>query len=105
MTWVQMGRGNVDIDSYVRQFIDLCPGKPLSLESILLGPRIFPYHDPAFWEPYRQVRAWEFERYLQIADRGKPYKDEPWESKDQAQREREALDESLMYLKKLVGRT
>ena len=30
VTWVQMGRGNVDIDSYVRKYVELCPGKALS---------------------------------------------------------------------------
>jgi sugar phosphate isomerase/epimerase len=103
VTWVQMGRGNVDIDSYVRKYVELCPGKPLSLESILLGPRIFPYREPNFWEPYRQARAWEFVRYLAIAERGKPYKDEPWEAGNEAERERQALEESLAYTKKLVA--
>jgi sugar phosphate isomerase/epimerase len=103
VTWVQMGRGNVDIDSYVRKFITLCPGKPLSLESIVFGPRKLPYRDRAFWEPYRNTPAWEFERFLEIAQRGKPYRDEPWETPDEATREREALDESLAYIKKLVS--
>lgn len=103
VTWVQMGRGNVDIDSYVRKYVELCPGKALSMESILLGPRIFAYRDPSFWEPYREVRAWEFERYLAIADRGKPYKEEPWEAANEAERERVALEESLAYTKKLVA--
>lgn len=105
VTWVQMGRGNVDIDSYVRKYVELCPGKALSMESILLGPRILPYRESSFWENYRETPAWEFERYLEIAERGKPYKDEPWEAADEAERERRALDESLGYTKKLLGLT
>lgn len=103
VTWVQMGRGNVDIDSYVRKYVELCPGKALSLESIVFGPKILPYRNRAFWDAYRNTPAWEFERYLEIAERGKPYKDEPWETPDEAARERAALDESLAYTKKLVG--
>jgi len=103
VTWVQMGRGNVGIDSYVRKYCELCPGKALSMETILLGPRIFAYHEPAFWNAYRTTPAWEFERFAEIAERGKPYKDEAWETKDEAQREREALDESLNYTKKLLA--
>lgn len=103
VTWVQMGRGDVDIDSYVRKYVELCPGKALSLESIVFGPRILPYRDPAFWDAYRKTPAWEFERYLEIAERGKPYKDEPWETPDEAARERAALEESLAYTKKLLG--
>jgi hypothetical protein len=98
-----MGRGNVDIDSYVRKYIELCPGKALSLESIVFGPRVLSYRDPAFWGAYRNTPAWEFERYREIAERGKPYQGEPWETADEAARERAALDESLAYTKTLVG--
>jgi 3-oxoisoapionate decarboxylase len=104
VTWVQMGRGNVGIDSYVQKYIELCPGKALSLESIVFGPRILPYRDQSFWAAYRKTPAWEFVRYLEIAERGKPYQNEPWEAGNEAQREREALDESLQYTKKLVNR-
>jgi hypothetical protein len=103
VTWVQMGRGNVNIDSYVRKYVELCLGKALSLESIVFGPRILAYRDPAFWDAYRKTPAWEFERYLEVAARGKPYKDEPWETPDEAARERAALDESLAYTKRLLG--
>jgi sugar phosphate isomerase/epimerase len=103
VTWVQMGRGNVDIDSYVRKFVSLCPGKPLSLESIVFGPRKLPYRDPKFWDAYRKTPAWEFERFVEIAERGKPYQDEPWETQDEAKRERDALEESLAYAKRLLA--
>ena len=103
VAWVQMGRGNVDIDSYVRKYVTLCPGKVLSMESILTGPKIFPYHDPAFWNAYRDVPAWEFQRFVEIAERGKPYKNEPAQTKDEAALQRQALEESLAYTKKLVS--
>jgi 3-oxoisoapionate decarboxylase len=103
VTWVQMGRGNVDIDGYVKKYVELCPGKALSMESIVFGPRILPYKEAGFWDGYRNTPAWEFERYLAIAERGKPYRDEPWKTADEAQRERDALEESLAYTKKLFG--
>jgi sugar phosphate isomerase/epimerase len=103
VTWVQMGRGNLDIDSYVRKFVALCPGRPLSLESIVFGPRKLPYRDPKFWDAYRKTPAWEFERFVEIAERGKPYQDEPWEAQDETQRERDALEESLAYTKRILG--
>jgi 3-oxoisoapionate decarboxylase len=105
VTWVEMGRGNVDIEGYVKKYIELCPGKAVSLESIILGPRVLPYRDAKFWEPFRKTPAWEFERFLEIAERGKPYQVEPWEKGDEPRREREALEESLNYLKKTLGRT
>jgi len=104
VSWVEMGRGNVDIAGYVKKYVELCPGKAVSLESIIFGPRVFPYRDAKFWEPYRTTPAWEFERFLEIAERGKPYPEEPWEKGDEAKREREALDASLVYLKSLFGR-
>lgn len=103
VTWVQMGRGNVAIDSYVQRFVELCPGKPLSLESIVFGPRLLPYNQHAFWDAYRHTPAWEFQRFIALAERGKPYRDEPWEAPDEATRQRLALEESLAYTKKLIG--
>jgi sugar phosphate isomerase/epimerase len=103
VTWVQMGRGNVEIDSFVHKYIELCPGKALSMESILLGPKIFPFRDRNFWEQYRNMPAWEFERYREIADKGKPYKEELWEAADEQKREVTALEESLAYTRKLIG--
>lgn len=103
VTWVQMGRGNVDIDSYVKKYLELCPGKALSMECIIFGPRVLPFKEPGFWDAYRSTPAWEFERYVAIAERGKPYPDEPWQTADEAERERRALEESLAYTKRLVG--
>lgn len=103
VTWVQMGRGNVDIDSYVRNYIALCPGRPLSLESIVFGPRNLPYNDPAFWKAYPNTPAWEFARFLALAERGKPYRAEPWEAPEEPARQQQALEESLTYTKRLVN--
>ena len=103
VTWVQMGRGNVGIDDYVRKYAELCPGKALSLESIVFGPRKLPYGQASFWDAYRKTPAWEFERFVEIAERGKPYKDEPWETPDEPKRERDALEESLAYTKRVLG--
>ncbi len=104
VTWVELGRGNVDIEGYVKKYVELCPGRAVSLESIIFGPRVLPFRDAKFWDPFRHTPAWEFERFLEIADRGKPYPDEPWEKGDEPKREREALDASLGYLKKILGR-
>jgi sugar phosphate isomerase/epimerase len=104
VTWVEMGRGNVDIEGYVKKYVELCPGRAVSLESIIFGPRVLPFREAKFWDSFPRTPAWEFERFLEIADRGKPYEDEPWEKGDEAQRERDALDASLGYLKKVLGR-
>ena len=48
-----MGEGNVNIEDYVHKYARLCPGRALSMECIVMGPRMFPYKDPKFWNPYR----------------------------------------------------
>jgi len=99
VTWVRMGEGNVDIESYVRKYAQLCPGRAMSLECIVFGPRKLPFRDPKFWDAYRDIPAWEFERFLALAERGKPRADEPWETPDQAKRERDDLEASLRWVK------
>jgi 3-oxoisoapionate decarboxylase len=104
VSWVRMGEGNVDIEGYVRKYAALCPGRALSIESIVTPPRVFPFHDPKFWEPYRSTPAWEFERFLEIADRGKPRQPDqrPPDQEAARRKEREDFEASLEYLKKLL---
>lgn len=105
VSWVRMGEGNVKIDEYVRKYAELCPGRALSMECIVMGPRIFPLRDPKFWDAYRNTPAWEFERFLEIADRGKPRPAEPRAPNREAalQKEREDLEASIQYTKKLLA--
>jgi sugar phosphate isomerase/epimerase len=105
VAWVRMGEGNVNIDEYVRRYRALCPGRALSLESIVTGPRIFAYRDRKFWDAYRTVPAWEFERFTAIAERGKPRAAGPPSPDPESARkqEREDLDASLQYTRKLLA--
>jgi 3-oxoisoapionate decarboxylase len=101
--WVRMGDGNVDIDDYVDRYTTLCPGRALSLEIIVTQPRIFAYKHESFWDNYRQTRAWEFQRFLALVEAGKPRPAEPAVPKAQAaERERQDLEASLEYTKKLL---
>jgi sugar phosphate isomerase/epimerase len=103
VTWVRMGEGNVGIDEYVRKYAALCPGRALSLESIVFGPKTFDYRDPTFWDAYRDIPAWEFERFVALAEHGKPRPDEAWMRADEAKLEREDLEASLAYTKRLLN--
>jgi len=105
VSWVRMGEGNVDIEGYVRKYAALCPGRALSIESIVMGPRVFPFRDAKFWEAYRDTPAWEFERFLEIADRGKARAPEvrPPDAEAARRKEREDFEASLAYLKKLLA--
>lgn len=105
VAWVRMGEGNVNIEKYVRDYAALCPGRALSLESIVTGPRIFAYRDPKFWEAYRDVPAWDFERFREIAERGKPHPNDPKPPDREAtlRKEREDLEASIEYTRKVLG--
>ena len=71
--WVNMGDGNVDIDGWVRKFIQAKPGMPLIFENLVSGrPRIHHIYDPAFWDNWRKMPAWEFARFLALAEKGTP---------------------------------
>jgi sugar phosphate isomerase/epimerase len=101
--WTRMGDGNIDIEGYLEKYVRLCPGKAISLEIIMTAPRIYPFHTPKFWDAFRKTPAWEFSRFLALADRGTPRPIEPPLSKERAiAKEREDLEASLVYTKELL---
>jgi len=67
-----MGEGNVDIEGYIRDYAGRCPGRALSLEVIVTGPRSFNYLEPSFWDLYRETPAWEFAQFVALAEKGTP---------------------------------
>ena len=96
--WVRMGEGNVQIGSLMKRYLELCPGKAMSLEVIVTGPRMFAWRKPEFWEGYRTVKAWEFSRFLDIASKGQPQPPPPSVPKQQtAQVEREDFEASMRW--------
>ena len=103
VTWVRMGEGNVGIEDYVKRYAALCPGRALSLESIVFGPKMFNYREAKFWDAYRDVPAWNFEQFVALAERGKPQPEKPWDRPEEAAREREDLEASLAYTKKVLA--
>jgi hypothetical protein len=104
VAWVRMGEGNVRIDEYVRQYVARCPGRALSLEVIVTGPRVYAFRDPNFWDAYRDVPAWEFQRFLDLADKGTARSAPPRVDPEGARkREVEDLEVSLAYTKKLLA--
>jgi hypothetical protein len=71
--WTRMGEGNMGMEAYLRAYVQKCPGKPVSLE-VIVSPtfRLFDYRDPQAWEIFRTTPAWEFARFLALAERGEP---------------------------------
>lgn len=102
--WVPSGEGNVNLQGWVEKFTRLCPGRTLSAEVICIPPRTYPVLKPAFWGPYRGQPAWEFARFLQIAESGKPRLAFPKLSPDESKlKERQDLEASLAWMKRLLA--
>jgi len=95
--WTRMGEGNVDIASYIRTYLARCPGRALSLEIIVIPPRVLAHRRPGFWDAYRDTPASEFDRFLALAEGGTPYAASP--SDDPIAREREDVEASLQWTK------
>lgn len=103
--WVRMGDGNIGIDTYVNRYLELCPGKALTLEIIVTGVRKFAYFDPKFWDAYVNVPASNFARFVSLVDKGKPRPDSPAVPKEQvAQRQKEDLEASVQWLNTYLRR-
>lgn len=99
--WVPMGQGNVGMDRWARRFGELRPDLAFSLEIInLRSARGFAVSDHAFWEDYRDVPAWVYERFLALARAGEPY--EP-AGGDPVQLERLEVTADMAYTRKLLG--
>lgn len=102
--WVRGGEGNVGIEDFMRRYTELCPGRALSLEVIVTGPRMFNYLEPKFWDAYRRTPGWEFARFLALAEKGKPQPPSPPVPRDQAaQREREDLEASIAHARRVLN--
>lgn len=98
VAWTRMGEGNVDIGRWMRTFLARCPGCALSLEIIVVPePRIMAHRRDGFWDAYRQTPAWEFDRFVALADNGSPYVVAP--AGDPVAREREDVEASLHWTK------
>jgi sugar phosphate isomerase/epimerase len=104
--WTRMGDGNVNIEQYVKDYVRLCPGKALSLEIIATGARKYPYLDPKFWNAYQRTPAWEFSRYLALAEKGTARPDPTPVPKDrQGEQQKADLEASMQWTKRILGMT
>ena len=105
VSWVRMGEGNIGMEDYIREYAGKCSGRALSLEVIVMGPRAFNYRDPKFWNAYRQTPAWEFARFLALAEKGTPREAPPRLSGPAAAaRELEDVEASIRWTKAFLGR-
>jgi sugar phosphate isomerase/epimerase len=97
--WTRMGEGNIGMEQYLRTYLAKCPGRAVSLEIIVSGnPRMVRYSDPQFWDLYRSTPAWEFARFVALADKGPPTPAAaPDASLSQAQRQLADVEASIKW--------
>jgi len=104
VNWTRMGEGNVGMENLLKRFVELCPGKAMSLEVIVMGPRTYAWRKPTFWKGYESVPAPTFARFLALASSGVPQPKPPQLTKEQAlQREREDFEASLAWTKRALN--
>jgi 3-oxoisoapionate decarboxylase len=104
--WVNMGDGNVDIDGWIRKFIQAKPGLPIIFENLVSArPRVHAIYDPKFWDNWRQMPAWELSRFLAVAEKGTPKPASPLpEGKTAGQQRIEDLETCVRYTRDLLRR-
>ena len=104
--WVNMGDGNVDIDGWIRKFIQAKPGLPIIFENLVSArPRIHAVYDPKFWDNWRKMPASEFGRFVTLADKGTPKPATPLAAgKTQGQQRIEDLETCVRYTRQLLQR-
>jgi 3-oxoisoapionate decarboxylase len=99
-----MGEGNVDIQGFLKKFMQICPGRAMSLEIIVTGPRTFAWKKSDFWNGYRTVPAWQFTRFLDIAASGKPQPPLPAVPKEKAAEvERDDFEASTRWFQNFLA--
>jgi 3-oxoisoapionate decarboxylase len=104
--WVNMGDGNVDIDGWIRKYIQAKPGFPIIFENLVsASPRIHAVYDPKFWDNWRQMPAWELSRFLAVAEKGTPTPALPRApGKTAGQQRIEDLETCVRYTRDLLRR-
>jgi sugar phosphate isomerase/epimerase len=104
--WTRMGEGNMGMERYIRSYVETCPGRAVSLEVIVTPqPRIMNYHDPKFWDLYRDTPAWEFARFLTLCDKGKPVLEPPADpAVSQAARQLASVEDSIRWTQAFLAR-
>jgi sugar phosphate isomerase/epimerase len=104
--WVNMGDGNVDIDGWIRKFMQVKPGLPIIFENLVSGnPRVHAIYNPQFWDNWKKMPAWEFSRFLAVAEKGTPKLATPRpEGKTPGQQRIEDLEVCVRYTRALLQR-
>ena len=102
---VNMGEGNVDMAGWVKKFVRMHPGVPVTFETSVSGqPQILRVFEPEIWKAFPTMPAWEFSRFLALAERGKPVPPVPLPpGKSLGQQQCEDLEVCVRRTRDLLG--
>ncbi len=89
-----------------RKFIQAKPGLPIVFENLVSArPRVHAIYDAKFWDNWREMPAWEFSRFLTLADRCTPRPAVPIPRRKTAGQQRiEDLEACVRYTRDLLRR-
>ena len=102
--WTAMGEGNVDLPSYFKRFVELCPNVPVHIETISGFNREIPFLNKDFWKVWKNAKAYEFAAFLALARKGKarlPHHSANNEEEQQYQKGE--VERSIKYCKEVLG--
>jgi hypothetical protein len=97
--------GNVDIDGWVRKFVKMHTGMPVSFENLPQPqPRIIPIFTPDALQYFPKMPATDLARYLMLAERGKPLPPGiPVAPANRGEQQRDDLELCVRYTRKLLA--
>lgn len=106
--WTAMGEGLVDWHTYMDRFEAICPDAPVQLEIISGFARPYAVDRLDFWEPYEDIRAFEFHGFMEMAQRGyaiPPFTPPEGADRDKANQQYQMaeLERSIRYCKDVLG--
>jgi sugar phosphate isomerase/epimerase len=104
MQWTAVGDGVVDFKTFVKRFVELCPGIPLNVESISGLTFDLPFFQKEFWNVWPKMRARDFAKFERLARLGKvrPPR-QPADPKAEQAYQKCELERSLAYCKQTLG--
>src|SRR5206468_10278849 len=102
--WTAMGDGIVDFKSYMKRFVELCPGVPVHIETISGFPKEVAYFKNDFWKVYPKARASDLAKFVAIAKKGKaiPPHRSP-DSQATQEYEKSEIERSIKYCQNVLG--